>query len=822
MAKLTFVLEDGQEIVVPLAEHVTLGRAEDSDVVVDDDRISKRHAELVRNADGSIQVFDLNSTAGTFVNGERVRSHTIQHGDKLSFGPLTAVLDLDEQSASTLSSLPGSNGKPAPVNGRPAKGGKISPRKKTKQAGNGSAADKATALPADELQARRQADEREAARLDAESKRLQTEMDAAQKQLREWQERAEKERAMHHARVESLRADEERLTPVKAAVQEAESAHAEWIKSIRALVVQHGEKNAALQSLTAHHDQKEADLRRLHDDEAAARHELETLATHREQTLAHLKQLRDDCAHDEAVLDGLRRQVAELESRSEETKELADAREDQVKVAEKKLDQLSQRRAQIEAHIKELASTEERLTQALARCRDAESGHAALTTRIAGLDQEKQRAEGVVAELASRIAALEEARAQAVKASGEAVSAREHAVESLHHSQDELAVCEKNLTARNAELAAETQRLEEARTRRTEIEQQCRDLADTEQKLTQAKEQLASVGKQLADTRAEITRGDDRIAAQGGAVKELEGEEAAAKGRIEVLHAREKDLRAELAGLSSAERAERARFEEVRQLAAEAEKEHAAQKERVISSLESSQHDLDELLSRLTPLREWKDAMDQLYARLATLPQDSPEARDLWHEIEKEKAGLLDLITAAKAQAHLEKPAGARVAEPVRTGIRPGRATGSVLIPGTTQETTLRSRLSHLRESVQREETRLEQLRLERVRHDSPSSRSSPAAEAIMREQGRHLEAKIRQDEERHHSLLRNLEISQAEEEKRRERLAELERKLAELRADIVEAERQRSELRQQADLIQTELKNHEAVLDRVMKKTAE
>jgi hypothetical protein len=42
-----------------------------NDVVGDDERISKHHAELVRNADGSIQVFDFGSTAGTFVNGKR-------------------------------------------------------------------------------------------------------------------------------------------------------------------------------------------------------------------------------------------------------------------------------------------------------------------------------------------------------------------------------------------------------------------------------------------------------------------------------------------------------------------------------------------------------------------------------------------------------------------------------------------------------------------------------------------------------------------------------------------------------------------------------
>ena len=85
--------------MVPLSEHVTLGRGEDNNGVVDDERISKHHAELVHNADGSIQLFDSNSTAAPFVNGERVRSRTIRHGDKLSFGPLTAVHDLADRLA---------------------------------------------------------------------------------------------------------------------------------------------------------------------------------------------------------------------------------------------------------------------------------------------------------------------------------------------------------------------------------------------------------------------------------------------------------------------------------------------------------------------------------------------------------------------------------------------------------------------------------------------------------------------------------------------------------------------------------------------------
>ena len=99
MPKLTFILEDGQEIIVPLAERITIGNTEQNDVFVEDERVSPHHAELLLNADGSVQLFDLKSTAGTFVNGHRVVSHTLLHGDQLAFGPLKAVLDLELPSA---------------------------------------------------------------------------------------------------------------------------------------------------------------------------------------------------------------------------------------------------------------------------------------------------------------------------------------------------------------------------------------------------------------------------------------------------------------------------------------------------------------------------------------------------------------------------------------------------------------------------------------------------------------------------------------------------------------------------------------------------
>ena len=99
MAKLTFVLEDGQEVVIPLEGRIRVGRGDGNDVVVDDERISPNHAELSFDADGLIEVRDLDSTAGTFVNDRSVQSQIIGRGDTLAFGPLTARLDFEISAA---------------------------------------------------------------------------------------------------------------------------------------------------------------------------------------------------------------------------------------------------------------------------------------------------------------------------------------------------------------------------------------------------------------------------------------------------------------------------------------------------------------------------------------------------------------------------------------------------------------------------------------------------------------------------------------------------------------------------------------------------
>ncbi|MBS0390598.1 MAG: FHA domain-containing protein [Proteobacteria bacterium] len=71
---------------VPLTqERTTVGRRPYNDVVIDNLAVSGEHAVLVMHGD-EVQVHDLGSTNGTFVNGKVVRQQLLRNGDIVEMG----------------------------------------------------------------------------------------------------------------------------------------------------------------------------------------------------------------------------------------------------------------------------------------------------------------------------------------------------------------------------------------------------------------------------------------------------------------------------------------------------------------------------------------------------------------------------------------------------------------------------------------------------------------------------------------------------------------------------------------------------------------
>jgi len=75
----------------------TVGRATGADFIVDAPLVSRVHCRLTVAPDGTLEVRDLESTNGTFVNGARIEKVRLKSGDRLGVGRIELVALRDEE-----------------------------------------------------------------------------------------------------------------------------------------------------------------------------------------------------------------------------------------------------------------------------------------------------------------------------------------------------------------------------------------------------------------------------------------------------------------------------------------------------------------------------------------------------------------------------------------------------------------------------------------------------------------------------------------------------------------------------------------------------
>lgn len=89
-----FLIVEGVK-VHPLTESVVnIGRRLENQLVIDDPRVSRNHAQL-RAIKGRFVLFDLNSTGGTFVNGQRTSQTVLYPGDVISLAGVALIFGQD-------------------------------------------------------------------------------------------------------------------------------------------------------------------------------------------------------------------------------------------------------------------------------------------------------------------------------------------------------------------------------------------------------------------------------------------------------------------------------------------------------------------------------------------------------------------------------------------------------------------------------------------------------------------------------------------------------------------------------------------------------
>jgi pSer/pThr/pTyr-binding forkhead associated (FHA) protein len=89
-----FLIVEGVK-VHPLTESVVnIGRRLENQLVIDDPRVSRNHAQL-RAIKGRFVLFDLNSTGGTYVNGQRTSQTVLYPGDVISLAGVALIFGQD-------------------------------------------------------------------------------------------------------------------------------------------------------------------------------------------------------------------------------------------------------------------------------------------------------------------------------------------------------------------------------------------------------------------------------------------------------------------------------------------------------------------------------------------------------------------------------------------------------------------------------------------------------------------------------------------------------------------------------------------------------
>src|SRR5689334_3532114 len=90
-----FFVIDGVKIYPLVRSVINIGRRLENDLVIDDPRVSRNHAQL-RAVEGNYVIFDRNSTGGTFVNGSRVSETIIYPNDSISLGGIILTYYQDD------------------------------------------------------------------------------------------------------------------------------------------------------------------------------------------------------------------------------------------------------------------------------------------------------------------------------------------------------------------------------------------------------------------------------------------------------------------------------------------------------------------------------------------------------------------------------------------------------------------------------------------------------------------------------------------------------------------------------------------------------
>lgn len=500
MATPTIIFEDGQEMEFSGPERLTIGRAEDNNVIVDDAEMSRHHGEIILHADGSAEVRDRGSRTGTFINDQRVDSQILRDGDRLSFGPLHAVFRLKKAPATVTTRIPLRNDTAQ----REAQAALDAI--KASHAAKAAELDQLTA-EGEKAQAKLTQLTNDAAKAQAKLDQLTTQTSAAQSKLDQL--------------TTSTTEAQSKLSKLTAETSAAQS-------KLDQLKTEASKAQASFDLLASTTAKAQSRLDQLTSDALAAQTKLDQLNKVHSEEEKRLQQTRETITQENARLDALRQQLTESETLLQERQATIKQHEGQIRISQETLTRLQDTTVKTEQVIATLSAQQEQKTASLTKitneAAEAQQLLEALSKRKADHTSQAETARRELDEVRSEAAKLrDQARIaeeslsmlQAAAAKSEAwQKERQAALDALSSQHDQ----------KSTDLQAAQKRLDELLTRENEAKNRLRDLdTQTSQKQKDLTASLAGLQTDLSAKTTQLTQLQQKLA---DTQKELEAAES--------------------------------------------------------------------------------------------------------------------------------------------------------------------------------------------------------------------------------------------------------------------------------------------------------
>ena len=96
-----FLVVNGMDIFPLDKTVINIGRRSNNHLTIDDPRVSRQHAQI-RVLNGRFEIFDLDSTGGTFINQKRIKQSLLHSGDVISLAGVNLIYGQEASSPSVV------------------------------------------------------------------------------------------------------------------------------------------------------------------------------------------------------------------------------------------------------------------------------------------------------------------------------------------------------------------------------------------------------------------------------------------------------------------------------------------------------------------------------------------------------------------------------------------------------------------------------------------------------------------------------------------------------------------------------------------------